>query len=37
VYVFGGNGGVLYERKSYNDLFVIDTENFEWTMLEPEG
>ncbi|KRW98533.1 P-loop containing nucleoside triphosphate hydrolase [Pseudocohnilembus persalinus] len=37
VYVFGGQGGVDYQRRTYNDIYVLDTENFEWEKLEPNG
>ena len=37
VYVFGGHGGVNYERKAFNDISYLDIETFEWTKLEPAG
>ena len=37
VYVFGGHGGVSYQRKTFDDLYVLDCESFEWTKLEPNG
>nr|SYZ35238.1 PtDNAH9b [Paramecium tetraurelia] len=37
VYVFGGHGGVGYATKSFNDLYVLDCESFEWSQLEPSG
>jgi dynein heavy chain len=37
VYVFGGNGGAGFSRKSFNDLHYIDCETFEWTKCEPYG
>jgi hypothetical protein len=30
VVVFGGIGGVGFKREVFNDLYVIDLENFEW-------
>ena len=37
VFLFGGHGGVNYERRSFNDLYVLDTETWEWELLVPEG
>ena len=33
VYIFGGHGGVGYQRMSFNDLYSLDVETFEWTCL----
>lgn len=37
VYVFGGHGGIGYSRQSFNDMYVLDTETFEWQLLEPSN
>jgi len=37
VYIFGGHGGVGYSTKSFNDLYALDCESFEWTPIEPTG
>jgi dynein heavy chain len=33
VYIFGGHGGVGYQRMSFNDLYSLDVETWEWTCL----
>lgn len=35
--MFGGHGGINYQRLAFNDLYVLETENYEWTKLEPKG
>jgi hypothetical protein len=37
MYVFGGHGGVSYQRKTFNDLYALNTETWEWEELKPEG
>lgn len=37
VYLFGGHGGINYERKSFNDLYTLDTETWEWELIHPDG
>lgn len=34
VYIFGGHGGINYQRMSFNDFHVFDCETSEWTKLE---
>jgi dynein heavy chain len=34
VYIFGGHGGVGYERTAFNDLYYFDIETSEWTKLD---
>lgn len=34
MYIFGGHGGSGYQRTSFNDLYSLDCENFEWNKLE---
>jgi hypothetical protein len=28
--IFGGMGGVGFKRQVFNDIYIIDLENFEW-------
>jgi N-acetylneuraminic acid mutarotase len=35
VYVFGGRAGITMGEKPMNDLWKLDTESLEWTMVEP--
>lgn len=38
VYVFGGQGGIGFQTKAFQDLHVLDCETFEWTpMTETTG
>ncbi len=37
VAIFGGHGGVHYQRKSFNDLYMIDCDEFEWKKIEALG
>jgi dynein heavy chain len=37
VYIFGGHGGVGYQRTSYNDVHFFDCETSEWTKVEIQG
>ncbi len=37
VYIFGGYGGIHYQRKNFNDLYSYDLEKFEWTKIEYEN
>ena len=37
VYVFGGQGGVNFSRKSFNDIIVYDCKTHEWTRPNPSG
>lgn len=37
VYIFGGHGGTNYQRVSFNDLYTLDVETFEWEKKSPEG
>jgi dynein heavy chain len=37
VYLFGGYGGVQFERKNYNDLYTYDIEKYEWARIECES
>ena len=30
VLIFGGHGGLGYSRRSFNDLYELDCENYEW-------
>jgi len=34
VYIFGGHGGVGYQRTAFNDLYYFDVETSEWTKLD---
>ncbi|MCP4294100.1 MAG: hypothetical protein GY786_00645 [Proteobacteria bacterium] len=37
ILIFGGHGGVGYQRKSFNDLYALNCETFEWRKIEPNG
>jgi dynein heavy chain len=37
VFIFGGHGGVGYQRTSYNDIYFYDCETSEWTKVEYQG
>lgn len=37
VFIFGGHGGVGYQRSSYNDIHYFDCESSEWTKVEYQG
>jgi len=37
IYLFGGHGGVSYERKAYNDLYCFDIETETWEKLIPSN
>ena len=37
IFFFGGHGGVGYQRKSFNDIYSLDCETFEWAKIEPHG
>lgn len=37
VYIFGGQGGVNYTRKSFNDVYFYDTKEQEWDQMTPKG
>lgn len=37
VFIFGGHGGVGYQRTSYNDVYFFDCETSEWTKVEYQG
>ena len=37
VYVFGGYGGIHYQRKNFNDLYSFDLEKNEWAKIEYES
>jgi dynein heavy chain len=37
VLIFGGHGGLGYSRRSFNDLYELDCESFEWRKIEPKG
>ena len=37
VYVFGGQGGVNYSRKSFNDIYSYDCKSQEWTKINSKG
>lgn len=37
VFIFGGHGGIGYQRASYNDLYFFDVETSEWTKIEYQG
>lgn len=30
VFVFGGHGGIGFQRLAFNDLYILDTETYEW-------
>jgi len=34
VYIFGGHGGINYQRVSFNDFYVFDCETSEWMKIE---
>lgn len=34
VYVFGGRAGIEMQEKAMNDLWVLDTESYEWKQVE---
>lgn len=36
-YIFGGHGGINYARWSFNDVYYIDCDTFEWTKVETQG
>mmetsp|Transcript_7679 Transcript_7679/g.7086 ORF Transcript_7679/g.7086 Transcript_7679/m.7086 type:complete len:306 (+) Transcript_7679:36-953(+) len=35
VYIFGGHGGVNYQRLAYNDLYSLDLDTQQWERLDP--
>ena len=37
VYIFGGYGGIHYQRKNFNDLYSYDLEKYEWAKIEYEN
>ena len=37
IFIFGGHGGVGYQRKAFNDLHCLDCESFEWKRINPKG
>lgn len=37
VYIFGGYGGIHYQRKNFNDLYSYDIEKYEWAKIEYES
>lgn len=42
VYIFGGHGGLRYQRTSFNDMYTFDLETHAWSKIEynnnaPEG
>jgi len=37
LYVFGGQGGVGYSRKAFNDMFTLDLTTWEWAQVETVG
>ena len=37
VYVFGGTGGVYYQRRAFNDVYALDLETWTWKKLETSG
>ena len=37
IIIFGGHGGVDYNRCAFNDLYELDLESFEWKKTKPKG
>jgi len=37
VYIFGGYGGIHYQRKNFSDLYSYDLEKYEWAKIEYEN
>lgn len=37
IIIFGGHGGVDYNRTAFNDLYELDLDSFEWKKLKPKG
>ena len=37
IHIFGGYGGVQYQRKAFNDLYTLDISTWKWEKLEPIG
>eukprot|EP00545_Synedropsis_sp_CCMP1620_P012200 CAMPEP_0119009630 /NCGR_PEP_ID=MMETSP1176-20130426/4499_1 /TAXON_ID=265551 /ORGANISM="Synedropsis recta cf, Strain CCMP1620" /LENGTH=363 /DNA_ID=CAMNT_0006962179 /DNA_START=45 /DNA_END=1136 /DNA_ORIENTATION=+ len=37
VYVFGGRAGITMDEQPMNDLWKLDTETVEWTLIEASG
>ena len=37
MFVFGGQGGLNYSRKSFNDIFSYDVKTQEWSPVNPKG
>lgn len=35
--IFGGHGGVDYQRTAFNDIYELDLETFEWRKPKPKG
>jgi len=35
--IFGGMGGIGFKRQVFNDIYIIDLENYEWEEKDPEG
>lgn len=37
IIIFGGHGGIDYHRTSFNDIYELDLESFEWRKPKPKG
>ena len=37
IYVFGGIGGIQYQRKAFGDLHALDIQTIKWKKVEPNG
>ncbi|OMJ82808.1 hypothetical protein SteCoe_16405 [Stentor coeruleus] len=37
VYIFGGYGGVQYQRKAFNDIHTLDINTWQWAKIEAIG
>ncbi len=37
IIIFGGHGGVDYNRTAFNDIYQLDLDTFEWRKPKPKG
>jgi dynein heavy chain len=35
--IFGGHGGIDYQRTAFNDVYELDLDTFEWRKPKPKG
>ena len=37
VYIFGGYGGIDYQRRAFNDVYALDIASWQWTRIDATG